>query len=112
MRVGNDIAGRLSDSAVTVVRLAATLAKDPAGRDVASQLVRSATGGGVSYEEARAAGSREDFIHKDGPRAQRTSAKPLSVAGRRLPVAGCLFPPRRRSLGSARDDLVLKPVGA
>jgi four helix bundle protein len=70
MRVGNDIAARLLDFAVTVVRLAATLPKDPAGRHVASQLVRSATGGGANYEEARAAESREDFIHKVGVAAK------------------------------------------
>jgi four helix bundle protein len=74
MRVGNDIAERLLDFAVTVVRLAATLPKDPAGRHVASQLVRSATGGGANYEEARAAESREDFIHKVGVAAKEVRA--------------------------------------
>jgi four helix bundle protein len=66
LRVGNDIAERLLNFAVTVVRIAATLPKDPAGRHVALQLARSATGGGANYEEARAAESREDFIHKVG----------------------------------------------
>jgi four helix bundle protein len=66
MRVGRDIALRLLSYAVEVVRVAATLPKDPAGRHVALQLVRSATGGGANYEEARAAESREDFIHKVG----------------------------------------------
>ena len=66
MRRGSDIAQRLLNFAVAVVRLAAQLPRDPAGRHVASQLVRSATGGGANYEEARAAESREDFIHKVG----------------------------------------------
>jgi four helix bundle protein len=66
MRVGRDIASRLLNYAVEVVRVAATLPKDPAGRHVALQLVRSATGGGANDEEARAAESREDFIHKVG----------------------------------------------
>jgi four helix bundle protein len=66
MRLGNDIAERLLDFAVAVVRLTTQLPRDPAGRHVASQLVRSATGGGANYEEARAAESREDFIHKVG----------------------------------------------
>lgn len=70
MRLGSDIAARLLDFAVTVVRLAATLPKDPAGRHVASQVVRAATGGGANYEEARAAESREDFIHKIGVAAK------------------------------------------
>jgi four helix bundle protein len=37
---------------------------------VASQVVRSATGGGANYEEARAAESRQDFIHKVGVAAK------------------------------------------
>ena len=64
MRLGSDIAERLLDFAVVVVRLAGQLPRDPAGRHVASQLVRSATGGGANYEETRAAESREDFIPK------------------------------------------------
>jgi four helix bundle protein len=70
MRLGNDIAERLLDFAVAVVRLTTQLPRDPAGRHVASQLVRSATGGGANYEEARAAESREDFIHKVGVAAK------------------------------------------
>ena len=38
--------------------------KDPTARHVVQQLVRAATGGGANYEEARAAESRADFIHK------------------------------------------------
>jgi four helix bundle protein len=64
MRVGSDIAGRLLNLGVAVVRLATRLPRDTAGRHVASQLVRCATSGGANYEEARAAESRADFIHK------------------------------------------------
>jgi len=64
MRVGGDIANRLLSLAIAAIRLAAHLPKDVAGRHVASQLVRCATGGGANYEEARAAESRNDFIHK------------------------------------------------
>ena len=66
MRLGSDIAGRLMDLALAAVRCAAQLPRDPAGRHVASQLVRAATGGGANYEEARAAESRDDFVHKIG----------------------------------------------
>jgi len=52
--------------AVAAVRFAAQLPRDPAGRHVASQLVRAASGGGANYEEARAAESRDDFVHKVG----------------------------------------------
>jgi four helix bundle protein len=70
MRLGSDIAGRLMDLALVAVRCAAQLPRDPAGRHVASQLVRAATGGGANYEEARAAESRDDFIHKVGVAAK------------------------------------------
>jgi len=48
------------------VRLGSKLPKDAAGRHVAIQLIRSATGAGANYEEARAAESRADFVHKVG----------------------------------------------
>jgi four helix bundle protein len=70
MRMGSDIAERLLGLAVQVVAMTARLPKDPAGRHVVSQLVRCATGGGANYEEARAAESREDFIHKVGVAAK------------------------------------------
>ena len=58
MRLGNDIAERLLELAHVALRLASRLPKDPAGRHVASQLIRSATGGGANFEEARAADRR------------------------------------------------------
>jgi four helix bundle protein len=64
IRVGSDIAERLLRFAVAVVRLTSQLPKDAAGRHVASQILRSATSGGANYEEARAAESRGDFVHK------------------------------------------------
>jgi four helix bundle protein len=70
MGVGGDIAARLLDVAVDAIRLAERLPRDRAGRHVALQLVRSATGGGANYEEARAAESRDDFIHKVGVAAK------------------------------------------
>ena len=70
MRLGSDIGARLLDFAVAAVGLAGQLPKDPAGRHVTLQLVRAATGGGANYEEARAAESREDFIHKVGVAAK------------------------------------------
>jgi four helix bundle protein len=46
------------------VRLAHELPRHSEGRHVAAQVVRSGTAGGAIYEEARAAESRADFIHK------------------------------------------------
>jgi four helix bundle protein len=64
MRLGADIAERLLEFSVAAIRVSTQLPRNPAGRHVALQLVRSATGGGANYEEARAAESRDDFIHK------------------------------------------------
>jgi len=64
LQVGRNIAHRLADFAVSVVRFSARLPKDPTGRHIAIQMVRSATAAGANYEEARAAESRPDFIHK------------------------------------------------
>ncbi len=64
LRIGRDIAERLLGLAVVAVRMATELPTGAAGRHVALQLVRAATAGGANYEEARAAESRDDFIHK------------------------------------------------
>lgn len=61
---GDNIAERLLEFAVNVLRLAAHLPKNATGRHVMTQLVRAASGGGSNYEEARAAESRADFVHK------------------------------------------------
>src|SRR5215470_2600224 len=63
---GRNIAHRLADLAAAVIRLSGRLPRDPAGRHIAMQMVRSATAAGANYEEARAAESRADFIHKVG----------------------------------------------
>src|SRR5687767_6143255 len=64
LRLGGDIAERLLRLAVAVVHATGQLPRNAAGRHVGPQLVRSVTGAGANYEEARAAESRDDFIHK------------------------------------------------
>lgn len=61
---GDDIANRLLDFAVQVLRIACCLPKTPQGRHVAKQLTRSGTAPGAHYDEARGAESRADFVHK------------------------------------------------
>lgn len=61
---GDDIADRLLSFAKRVLRLCRELAKDFAGKHVARQLIRCASGGGSHYEEARGAESLADFVHK------------------------------------------------
>jgi four helix bundle protein len=66
MRLGGDIADRLLELAVAALKVSGELPSHPSGRHVALQLARAGTAGGANYEEARAAESRSDFIHKVG----------------------------------------------
>ena len=50
--------------AVGVLEVARKMPRDATGRHVAGQLVRCGTSAGANYEEARAAESRADFVHK------------------------------------------------
>jgi four helix bundle protein len=59
-----DLSTRLRAFAARVVRLVRDLPKDHAAQHIARQLVRSATGGGSNYQEARGAESLADFIRK------------------------------------------------
>ncbi len=63
---GDDISERLVDVAARVIKVVDALPQSIAGRHIADQLVRSATGAGANYEEARGAESRRDFVHKLG----------------------------------------------
>jgi four helix bundle protein len=64
LRKGSELADRLMDFAVGVLKVTAELPKAQAGRHIAAQLVRAATSAGANYEEARAADSTADFAHK------------------------------------------------
>jgi four helix bundle protein len=66
LRRGSDIAERLLELAAGALRVSGELPGHPSGRHVALQLARAGTSGGANYEEARAAESRSDFIHKVG----------------------------------------------
>ena len=70
---GEDIAGRLLEFAVRVLRLVRTLRSDAVARHVSRQPLRAATSGGANYEEARSAESRADFAHKAGVAAKELS---------------------------------------
>jgi four helix bundle protein len=57
---------RLMDFAVAAGRVVDALPDTRTGRNIASQLVRCSTSPLANYEEACAAESRADFIHKTG----------------------------------------------
>jgi len=64
LRIGENIAERLLDFGAAALRLSSRLPRNAPGRHVSLQLVRSASGAGANYEEARAAESQSDFAHK------------------------------------------------
>ena len=61
-------AGNLSDRLLNfgaeIIVLTVKLNKTSIGRHFGNQLMRAATSCGANYEEARAAESRADFVHK------------------------------------------------
>ena len=59
-----NLSGRLLEFAANTILLCEKLNRSPAQRHIAGQLVRSATSSGANYDEACAAKSRADFIHK------------------------------------------------
>lgn len=59
-----DIQERTFQFAVRVVRLVGRLPRTVAGIEVGRQLVRAATSVGANVEEADAAESKRDFVHK------------------------------------------------
>jgi four helix bundle protein len=61
---GEDLAERLLDFAVRVGKVADALPDTRLGRHIALQLVRCGTSAAPNYEEAKAAESRADFVHK------------------------------------------------
>jgi len=60
----DDLAARLLELAVRVGRVVDALPENRLGRHIAGQLVRSGTSPAPNYEEACAAESRREFIHK------------------------------------------------
>lgn len=63
---GLEIQDRAFQFAVRVVKLVNRLPRTVAGIEVGRQLVRAATSVGANLEEADAAESKQDFIHKVG----------------------------------------------
>lgn len=59
-----DLSDRLLGFAALIIELTQNLEKTYTAKHVAGQLMRAATSAGANFEEARAAGSRSDFVHK------------------------------------------------
>lgn len=63
---GDELADRLLDFTVRIIKLVNALPKTAVGKHVGGQLLRLGTSPGSNYEESRGAESRADFIHKLG----------------------------------------------
>src|SRR5678815_2846151 len=59
-----DLSERLLEFAVAIGKIVDALPNTPMGRHIGGQLVRSGTSPAPNYEEACAAESRADFVHK------------------------------------------------
>lgn len=70
---GDNIADRLLDLAVACLNMAAEIDSSAVGKHIARQVTRSSTSGGANYEEARAAESSADFVHKIGVAGKEVS---------------------------------------
>jgi four helix bundle protein len=57
---------RLIQFSARIISLATELPRNPAGRHIAMQIMRSGSAAAPNYAEARGAESRADFIHKLG----------------------------------------------
>ena len=63
---GDDIAERMLNYSVGVLKMASKLPRNEIWRQITLQATRSAASVGANYEEARGAESRADFVHKVG----------------------------------------------
>ncbi len=59
-----DLKERLLEYGAAIINLVESLPKTIAGKRIGDQLLRSGTSVGANYEEAQAAESKTDFIHK------------------------------------------------
>jgi four helix bundle protein len=62
----HQIAERLLDYGVEIVKLTTELIQTAPGKVIAKQILRSGTSIGANYEEACGAQSKADFIHTTG----------------------------------------------
>jgi len=94
---------RLLEYGVRVFRLVESLPKTLVGKRIGDQLLRSGTSVGANYEEAQAAESKEDFVHK-----LQIALKELRDSNywlRLLVRAGVFAPPKLASLLDESNQL-------
>ncbi len=99
-----DIKERTFLFGVRIVRLLGRLPKTVAGIEIGRQIIRSGTSVGANVEEADAAESRRDFIHKMS--IARKEARETRFWLRIILAAGLLADDEVRSLEQESDELV------
>ena len=62
----DELEERLTNFAVRIIKLSASLPKAVAGKHIAGQILRSGTSAAPNYGESRGAESHADFVHKLG----------------------------------------------
>ena len=65
-RKDEELAERLLEFAVRIIKLCGELPKNSVGNHIRGQLIKCGTSPGANYEEARGAESTADFLHKLG----------------------------------------------
>ena len=65
-RKDEELAERLLDFAVRIIKLCGELPNTSVGNHIRGQLIKCGTSPGANYEEARGAESTADFLHKLG----------------------------------------------
>jgi four helix bundle protein len=99
-----DITARTEFLAVRVVHMARELAKDPIGRILVSQVVRSACSIGANVEEAQAADTRKEFARSLG--IAKKEARETSYWLRVIGKAGLLPAARLAPLEVECDEVI------
>lgn len=99
-----DLGDRILEYSTRIVKVVGSMPKTLAGRRVADQLLTSGLSVGANFEEAQAAESRNDFVHK-----LQIALKELRESGYWLRVisrAGLLPPKRMEALLDESAQLI------
>jgi four helix bundle protein len=99
----DELEDRLIDFAVRIIKLSSSLPKTPAGKHIASQILRSGTSPAPNYGEARGAESQADFVHKLGITLKELNE--TSIWLRVIEKSQLLRPELLQGIGSENKEL-------
>ena len=99
-----DLSERFLQFAARIIRVAAALPDNDIGRTIRGQMLDSGTSVGANYEEACAAESRSDFVHK--VRIVLKEHREARFRLRLIPAAGLLTNSRLAGLRDEAGELI------